>query len=72
MDRDDIAIYNSIPTAEGAESVKEESLLVMAEQDPLWQEISSKAPDYEMKPIDARIDRVWKAVPGYNGLKVWH
>ncbi|KMK77262.1 polysaccharide deacetylase family protein [Alkalihalobacillus pseudalcaliphilus] len=52
------------------ESVKEESLLVMAEQDPLWQEISSKAPDYEMKPIDARIDRVWKAVPGYNGLKV--
>ena len=22
----------------------------------------------EIEPIDAKIDRVWKAIPGYNGL----
>ena len=24
----------------------------------------------KFKPIDAKIDRVWKAIPGYNGLSV--
>ncbi|MBD7908019.1 polysaccharide deacetylase family protein [Sporosarcina gallistercoris] len=32
--------------------------------------IESYAKDYEVKPIDAKIDRVWKAIPGYNGLTV--
>lgn len=38
--------------------------------DPLFEEIITKAPKYEIPPKDAYIDRVWKAVPGYNGLKV--
>ena len=25
---------------------------------------------HEIEPIDAKIDRVWKAIPGYNGLSV--
>ncbi len=33
-------------------------------------EIQTKAKRYEIPPQDAVIDRVWKAIPGYNGLKV--
>ena len=25
---------------------------------------------HKIEPIDAKIDRVWKAIPGYNGLNV--
>ncbi|WP_432352037.1 polysaccharide deacetylase family protein [Sporosarcina sp. A2] len=34
------------------------------------EEIQSYAKEHEIKPIDAKIDRVWKAIPGYNGLTV--
>lgn len=36
----------------------------------LYEEIIKKAPKYEIKPINATIDKVWKAIPGYNGLMV--
>ncbi|WP_139364899.1 polysaccharide deacetylase family protein [Sutcliffiella halmapala] len=36
----------------------------------LYAEISEKAADYEVAPQDAIIDKVWKAQPGLNGLKV--
>lgn len=36
----------------------------------LRQEITSYAERHEADPIDAKVDRVWKAVPGYNGLRV--
>lgn len=36
----------------------------------LYQEIVEKAALYEKKPIDATVDKVWKAIPGLNGLKV--
>ncbi|KGA98203.1 hypothetical protein BALCAV_0205420 [Alkalihalobacillus alcalophilus ATCC 27647 = CGMCC 1.3604] len=52
------------------DSLKEESLMVVAPSNSLLQEIESKAESYNVAPIDARVDRVWKAVPGYNGLKV--
>jgi peptidoglycan-N-acetylglucosamine deacetylase len=47
-------------------------LLVKANsnQDPLFKEIVEKASRYEVPAIDAKIDPVWKATPGYNGLKV--
>jgi probable sporulation protein (polysaccharide deacetylase family) len=38
--------------------------------DALYQEIQSYSKGHEIKPIDAKIDRVWKAMPGYNGLRV--
>ncbi|OEH92311.1 polysaccharide deacetylase family protein [Bacillus solimangrovi] len=38
--------------------------------DSLYQEIVEKAKGYEEKPIDAVIDPVWKAIPGYDGVKV--
>ncbi|WP_262177134.1 polysaccharide deacetylase family protein [Saccharococcus sp. Marseille-Q5394] len=36
----------------------------------LYQEIKSYSEQHEIKPIDAKVDRVWKAMPGYNGLIV--
>lgn len=33
-------------------------------------EIETYAKKHEVQPIDATIDRVWKAIPGYNGLSV--
>lgn len=38
--------------------------------DVLYKEIKSYANEHEVKPIDAKVDRVWKAIPGYNGLQV--
>ncbi len=32
--------------------------------------IAGKAETLRIAPVDARIDRVWKAIPGYNGLEV--
>lgn len=46
------------------------SFPVSKQSDSLYQEIISKAPKYEIKPIDATIDKVWKKIPGYNGIKV--
>lgn len=38
--------------------------------DPLYQEILKKAKEKEEAPIEPRIDRVWKLIPGYNGIRV--
>lgn len=36
-----------------------------------WREIIAKEADkLRIAPINARVDRVWKAIPGYNGLEV--
>ena len=38
--------------------------------DALYQQIKAYSEEHTVKPIDARIDTVWKAIPGYNGLTV--
>ncbi|QKY69069.1 polysaccharide deacetylase family protein [Lentibacillus sp. CBA3610] len=38
--------------------------------DPLYEKIQEKRTDYEEAPQDAKIDQVWKKVPGRNGVKV--
>ena len=43
---------------------------VVMETNTLYQEIISKASTYEKPPSDAKIDPIWKAIPGYNGIKV--
>ncbi|MBB5172027.1 polysaccharide deacetylase family protein [Texcoconibacillus texcoconensis] len=48
----------------------DEATMTMQAEDPLYQEILEYRDDYEEDPIDARVDKVWKAVPGYNGLQV--
>lgn len=42
----------------------------VSSENKLYQEIVEIAKKYEKKPIDARIDKVWKAIPGINGLEV--
>ncbi|WP_195573257.1 polysaccharide deacetylase family protein [Paenibacillus sp. 1001270B_150601_E10] len=39
-------------------------------QEELKLRIEKEAEAKNIAPIDARIDRVWKAIPGYNGLEV--
>jgi probable sporulation protein (polysaccharide deacetylase family) len=51
-------------------SLKADSTFAIKQKDALLAEIESKAENYEAKPQDARIDPIWKAVPGYNGVKV--
>ncbi|HJV46692.1 MAG TPA: polysaccharide deacetylase family protein [Bacillota bacterium] len=44
---------------------------VTAPIQPDWEKkLSEYASKHEAAPIDARIDQVWKAIPGYNGLVV--
>ncbi|WP_428908616.1 polysaccharide deacetylase family protein [Niallia sp. Krafla_26] len=51
-------------------SMKEDSVLVTKSYDPLYDEIESKANDFKVEASDAKIDQIWKALPGYNGMEV--
>ncbi len=51
-------------------SLKESALPAVKQSDPLYQRIIKNASTYEIPPSEATVDRVWKAIPGYNGLKV--
>ncbi|WP_044894051.1 polysaccharide deacetylase family protein [Bacillus alveayuensis] len=46
------------------------SIEAAKQKDKLYLEIEKKAKKYEIPAQDAKIDKVWKAIPGYNGLKV--
>ncbi|MBP1913607.1 polysaccharide deacetylase family protein [Lederbergia galactosidilytica] len=39
-------------------------------QDELYNQIKEAAEHYRTESQDAKIDRVWKAMPGYNGIQV--
>lgn len=43
---------------------------VQQENAALRERIEEEAAKRRIAPIDARLDRVWKAIPGYNGLEV--
>ncbi|MHC0037154.1 polysaccharide deacetylase family protein [Pseudoneobacillus sp. C159] len=57
-------------TNEYVETIKMVSIPVTKQQNSLKTEIELQAKNYEIPAADAKIDRVWKAIPGYNGLKV--
>ncbi|RBW69891.1 polysaccharide deacetylase family protein [Bacillus taeanensis] len=50
--------------------LKQDAITASKVTDSLYEEIKEKASQYEEAPQNAVIDRVWKAIPGYNGLKV--
>lgn len=52
------------------ETLKNDAIETSTTGDSLYSEIKRKAPLYEEEPIDAVIDPIWKAIPGYNGVKV--
>ena len=39
-------------------------------KDDLYRKIQIYSDQQEVEPIDAKIDKVWKAIPGYNGLRI--
>ncbi|WP_169083035.1 polysaccharide deacetylase family protein [Paenibacillus sp. PL91] len=53
-----------------ANAVSAELVSSTEERQRLLTMISEEANKRRIAPIDARIDRVWKAIPGYNGLEV--
>ncbi|MBM7701913.1 polysaccharide deacetylase family protein [Metabacillus iocasae] len=57
-------------TTSFVEDLKVDTLTVSKQKDSLYVEIQQKSKQYEIEPKDARVDKVWKLVPGYNGLKV--
>ncbi|WP_286231495.1 polysaccharide deacetylase family protein [Neobacillus mesonae] len=50
--------------------MKDKALPAAKESNSLLESIKKNAPTYEKPPSDAKIDRVWKAIPGYSGVKV--
>nr|WP_139367576.1 polysaccharide deacetylase family protein [Bacillus alkalicellulosilyticus] len=52
------------------DGLKEEAVTASKVSDPLFEEIKKESKKYEEKPIDAVVDKVWKAIPGYNGIEV--
>lgn len=63
------SVVNNRFTDEYVVKLKQDSIPVI-KQNPLLEKIMNEAPKYEVKPTDAKIDQVWKAMPGYNGLNV--
>lgn len=63
-----IKIFTAIPSKSDAEI----SIATFSEtdKDDLIKKISAYNEQHKIEPIDAKIDRVWKAIPGYNGLAV--
>jgi probable sporulation protein (polysaccharide deacetylase family) len=51
-------------------NLKTENLPASGQSNSLLMEIETKAKEYQVAPINAKIDPVWKAIPGYNGLSV--
>ncbi|MEK3828369.1 polysaccharide deacetylase family protein [Paenibacillus sp. FSL K6-1558] len=39
-------------------------------EESLLSAIKDKAAETRIAPVNARVDRVWKAIPGYNGLEI--
>jgi len=52
------------------ESLQNSAMSVTKQEDPLYLSIVKNAAKYEVPPSNAVIDKVWKAIPGYNGLKI--
>ncbi len=63
-------IVNNPFSKEYISSLKEDVISVGKNKDPLYQEIDSRADEYKVPASDAKIDPIWKALPGINGIEV--
>ncbi|MED1469520.1 polysaccharide deacetylase family protein [Bacillus salipaludis] len=53
------------------DTLKDSAMMVSKQySNSLYESIVKNAPTYEVPPSNAKVDPVWKAIPGYNGLKV--
>lgn len=66
-----LTLANITPIETYISSLKQTSLEVSTEEEnTLAEVIKDLAKQIDQDPINAKIDRVWKAIPGYNGLRV--
>ncbi|WP_256941127.1 polysaccharide deacetylase family protein [Bacillus sp. EAC] len=65
-----VFVVNNQYTNRFISGITESTSVASGKTDPLYEEIKMKATSYEIAPKDAYIDKVWKAIPGYNGLNV--
>ncbi len=69
-----IILMVQLPTIEAyITSVKKhdaESVFFYSTEQNIIRQIKKEAPKHHIAPINARIDRVWKAIPGLNGREV--
>lgn len=63
------AIFNPY-TNQYVKQLQSNSIFVSKHQGELYDLIIKAADYYQIEPQNAKIDRVWKAMPGYNGIKV--
>lgn len=67
---EDVSNYLGSLKFKAAKAVSAEVMLSEPERNELLATITAEAAKKRIAPINARIDRVWKAIPGYNGLEV--
>ncbi|WP_083676160.1 polysaccharide deacetylase family protein [Paenibacillus sp. FSL H8-0548] len=67
---DDVSNYLASMKYGGAKAVAAMQASSDEERQRLMTSITAEAEKLRIAPVNARIDRVWKAIPGYNGLEV--
>ncbi|SHR12579.1 glycosyl hydrolase [Mycobacteroides abscessus subsp. abscessus] len=65
-----IMLVNNPLTDQYVHGLKVLNIPASGQKSTLYMEIEEKAKEYEKPAQDAKVDPVWKAIPGYNGLKV--
>ena len=65
-----IFLVNNPLTSQYVSGLKLDTDFVIKQKDELYNEIINKSENFYIPPEDAKIDRVWKAIPGLNGVKV--
>ncbi|RKD24546.1 hypothetical protein BEP19_09190 [Ammoniphilus oxalaticus] len=58
------------PTVVAAKTSVTDPLFEREQNDELYKKIKAFQEEHRVAPTDAKIDRIWKAIPGYNGLEV--
>lgn len=66
----DIASFIAMVKGNDATAVLAAPSLSEADKLELYNSIVQKAETSRIAPVDARIDRVWHGIPGYNGIEV--
>lgn len=65
-----IMLVNNPLTDRYVQGLKVINIPASGQKNALYMEIEEKAKQYEKPAQDAKVDPVWKALPGHNGLKV--
>ncbi|WP_338470980.1 polysaccharide deacetylase family protein [Niallia sp. XMNu-256] len=63
-------INNVKPSHTAAMTIDSDTPTQKEENDELYKKIQAYRDEHKIEPINAIVDRVWKAIPGYNGIDV--